>query len=276
MTTTPPTRPVRPLLTFEVQRTERLSPHMIRVVLGGPGFAAFADRGFTDRYVKLVLPRPGVTYPEPWDMETIQSSLPREQWPAIRTYTVRRHDPINREIWIDFVDHGDSGVAGPWAANAQPGDVVRLRGPGGAYLPAHDADWHLLAGDEAALPAIASALENIPPTVPALAFIEVDGPADEQPLVSPGAMQLRWLHRSAGDPTFSEAVMALEPPPGRVHAFVHGELGQVRVLRPFLRERVIAPADLSISGYWRRGKDEDGFQAEKHEEDARLRTEATG
>lgn len=277
VTTTPPTpRPVRPMLTFEVRRTERLAPHMIRVVLGGPGFSAFVDNGFTDRYVKLVVPKPGVDYPEPFTMESVQEALPREQWPAIRTYTVRRYDPIGREIWIDFVDHGDEGYAGPWAANAQPGDVIRLRGPGGAYLPAHDADWHLLAGDEAALPAIASALENMPPHVAALAFVEVDGPDDEIPLVSPGAMRLRWLHRSAGDPTFAEAVRALEFPSGRVHAFVHGELGQVRELRAHLRdERGLASGQMSISGYWRRGKDEDGFQAEKHAEDEQARQGGT-
>jgi NADPH-dependent ferric siderophore reductase len=261
------------MLAFEVRRTERLSPHMVRVVLGGPGFQAFVDNGFTDRYVKLVVPKPGVEYPEPFTMEGVQAALPQEQWPAIRTYTVRRYDPIGREIWIDFVDHGESGYAGPWAANAQPGDVIRLRGPGGAYMPAHDADWHLLAGDEAALPAIASALENVPPHVAALAFVEVDGPEDEIELVSPGAVQLRWLHRSAGDPTFADAVRALDFPSGRVHAFVHGELGQVRSLRTFLREeRRIPAADLSISGYWRQGKDEEGFQAEKHEEDAQVGT----
>ena len=38
------------------------------------------------------------------------------------------------------VDHGDVGLAGPWAAAARPGDPVRLLGPGGAYAPDEGAD----------------------------------------------------------------------------------------------------------------------------------------
>ncbi|WRL65744.1 siderophore-interacting protein [Blastococcus brunescens] len=52
-----------------------------------------------------------------------------------RTYTVRAWDAETGELTIDFVHHGDEGLAGPWAAAAQPGDVIQLMGPGGAYAP---------------------------------------------------------------------------------------------------------------------------------------------
>ncbi|QXC60904.1 siderophore-interacting protein [Aquihabitans sp. G128] len=49
-----------------------------------------------------------------------------------------------------------------------------------------------------------------------------------------------------------------------MQCFVHGELGMVRELKPFLaQERQVPRELLSVSGYWRRGKDEDGFQVEK-------------
>ncbi|MBK5221338.1 MAG: siderophore-interacting protein [Acidimicrobiia bacterium] len=252
------------MISLEVLRTEQLSPHMVRVVAGGAAFDDFTDNGLADHYVKLVIPRPGVDYPTPFTMENVQASLPREQWPAIRTYTVRRYDPGAREIWIDVVHHGDEGLAGPWAANAQPGDLMRLRGPGGAYTPLDQADWHLLAGDESALPAIASALEAMPHGTDVMALIEVAGPADELPLHSPANVDVRWLHRSGGDPSFSAALHALEMRAGVVQAFVHGELGQIRDIKAhLLHERGIAPELLSISGYWRQGKDEDDFQAAK-------------
>lgn len=134
-----------------VQRTEQLTPHMVRVVLGGEGMAEFTAGEYSDHYVKLVFPRPGVSYPEPFDIAQIRAEFPRDQWPSTRTYTIRAWDPATRELTVDFVVHGDEGLAGPWAAAAQPGEEIFLLGPGGAYAPEATADWHLLAGDESAL-----------------------------------------------------------------------------------------------------------------------------
>src|SRR2546429_3762223 len=133
-----PARPNRPPLTLAVRRTEWLTPHLIRVVFGGADLEKFTDNGFTDKYVKLTFDG------------------------ARRTYTVRSHDPAAGELAIDFVYHGDEGLAGPWAAAARPGDTLSLAGPGGAYAPDPAADWHLLVGDESALPAIGAALEAMP------------------------------------------------------------------------------------------------------------------
>jgi hypothetical protein len=50
---------------------------------------------------------------------------------------------------------------------------------------------------------------------------------------------------------------------------VHGEAGAVRgVRRHLLDERGVARSDLSVSGYWRIGRDEDGWQADKAAERA--------
>jgi len=255
---------------LQVRRTERLTPHMIRVVAGGDDLVAFPDTGYSDRYVKILFPRPGVAYPEPFDMDAVRADLPREQWPAVRTYTVRAFDPAARELTIDFVHHGDAGLAGPWAAAARPGDRLLLLGPGGAYAPDADAAWHLLVGDESALPAIAAALERIPAGAPVHALVEVDGPADEQPLTSPGRLDLRWYHRDPARPEqLVDALTVLPFPPGRVHAFVHGEAGLVRTLRRhLLGDRDVPRDDLSVSGYWRRGDDEEGFRAFKAAEKA--------
>jgi NADPH-dependent ferric siderophore reductase len=256
--------------TLEVRRTERLTPHMIRVVAGGEELAAFPDTPHTDRYVKILFPRPGVRYPEPFDMDVVRAELPREQWPVTRTYTVRALDHEAGELTIDFVHHGDVGLAGPWAASARPGDVLRLSGPGGAYAPDPDADWHLMIGDESALPAIAAACERVPAGVPVVAVLEVADAAEEQQLACPGALSVTWLHRRAGEPDqLLDVVRALEFAPGRVHAFVHGEAGIVRgVRRHLVDERAVPRELLSVSGYWRRGVDEDGWQAEKKAERA--------
>ena len=51
-----------------------------------------------------------------------------------------------------------------------------------------------------------------------------------------------------------------------MHAFVHGEAASVRaVRRHLLVERGVPRADLSVSGYWKRGRTEDGWRADKRE-----------
>jgi NADPH-dependent ferric siderophore reductase len=259
--------------TLEVRRTERLTPGVIRVVAGGGDIADFPDTEHTDRYVKIVFPRPGVSYPEPFDMQAIRAELPREQWPSIRTYTVRALDRAAGELTIDFVVHGDRGLAGPWAAAARPGDVLRLLGPGGAYAPDPDADWHLFVGDESALPAIGAACERLPAGARAVAVLEVGGPDEHQEL--PATVEQHWVHRDPERPDqLVEAVRALDFPLGRVDAFVHGEAGAVRGLRRHLvDERGVPRAGLSVSGYWRIGRDEDGWQADKAAERATAQAE---
>jgi NADPH-dependent ferric siderophore reductase len=257
-----------------VVRTERLTPHMHRVVLGGEGLADFTAGTSTDHYVKLLFGAEGVTYPEPFDIARIREEFPREQWPVTRTYTVRAWDPELRELTLDFVIHGDEGLAGPWAARVRAGELIRFLGPGGAYAPDTEADWHLLAGDESALPAIAASLEAMPDGAQVRAFIEVSGPEEEQKFDSD--VEVVWLHR--GDRPVGEALVAavrgLEFPAGRVHAFVHGEAGFVKELRRLLRvEHQIAREDLSISGYWRLGHNEDGWQAAKREWNAQVEAE---
>jgi NADPH-dependent ferric siderophore reductase len=258
----------RPQIDLTVIRREELSPHMVRIVAGGEGFAGYTNNRFVDRYVKIVFPQPGVDYAMPLDLWTIRETMPREQWPFTRTYTVRWVDLEARELAIDFVIHGDEGLAGPWAASAQPGDTLTFTGPGGAYNPALDADWYLFAGDEAALPAIAASLEALPPEARGLAFLEVDSDADIQPVAAPAGVDITWLFRhgaaaGTGD-LLAKAVAGADWPAGRVDVFAHGERGYMKALRDvFFGQRGLERKQVSLSGYWASGRVEDDFQAEK-------------
>ncbi|MEW2139383.1 siderophore-interacting protein [Streptomyces sp. NPDC005409] len=262
--------------TAVVVRTERLSPHMVRIVLGGEGLAGFGAGEFTDHYVKILFPAEGVSYPSPWNLEQIRADFPRAQWPRQRAYTVRSWDAAHRELTLDFVVHGDEGLAGPWAARVEPGELVRFLGPGGAYAPDPAAGWHLLVGDESALPAIAASMERMPVGARVHALIEVEGPRDELKFATPDGVVPVWLHRG-GRPVgeaLVEAVTALEFPSTDVHAFVHGEAGFVKELRRHLRlERGIPRERLSISGYWRLGETDEGWRAIKRDWNAAVEAE---
>nr|WP_231626314.1 siderophore-interacting protein [Streptomyces apocyni] len=257
-------------------RTERLTPGMQRVVLGGAGLDHFTVGDYTDHYIKLLFPIEGVRYPEPFDIRRIRADFPRDKWPAQRTYTVRGWDAERRELTVDFVVHGDEGLAGPWAMRARPGDVLHFGGPGGGYAPRADADWHLLAGDESALPAIAASLERLPAGATAHAFVEVAGPEEEQQINAPDGARITWLHRDDRPvgAALTEAVRKLDFPAGEVQAFVHGEAGFVKDLRHYLRiEREVPRERLSISGYWRLGHNEDGWQATKRDWNTQVEAE---
>ncbi|BDB43558.1 MULTISPECIES: siderophore-interacting protein [Mycobacterium] len=271
----------RPLQAFKVVGTEQLTPHMIRVVLGSDNFDTFVPSKFTDSYVKLVFVADGIdvaALPEPLTLDSF-AELPPEQRPAVRTLTVRRVDEQAGQITLDIAIHGEHGVAGPWAASAQPGQPVYLMGPGGAYTPDPAADWHLLAGDESAIPAIAAALEALPDTAVGKVFIEVAGPEDEIPLRAPESVEVNWVYRGgradlvpedrAGDHApLIEAVTTAFWLPGQVQVFIHGEAQAVmHNLRPYIRKERGVPAQWasSISGYWRRGRTEESFRQWKKE-----------
>ncbi|MGF1429627.1 siderophore-interacting protein [Kitasatospora sp. LaBMicrA B282] len=262
-----------------VLRTERLTPHMVRLVLGGAGLGGFDATEFTDHYIKVLFAPAGTSwagYPAPFDLARIREEFPREQWPVTRTYTVRAWDPVSGELSVDFVVHGDEGLAGPWAARVQPGETVHFLGPGGGYAPDPAADWHLLAGDESALPAIAAALERMPDGAVGHALVEVADAAEEQKIASPAGVEVSWLHRGERPvgAALIEAVTALDVPAGTVSAFVHGEAGFVKELRRQLRlERGIPREQLSISGYWRFGQNDDDWRAAKREWNARVEAE---
>ncbi|HEY6738821.1 MAG TPA: siderophore-interacting protein, partial [Actinopolymorphaceae bacterium] len=200
MTSSSKPRRQRPLIRTQVISTQWLTPRMVRVVVGGEGLRSYVHNDFTDRYVKLVFLRPGVTYPEPLDL-TLMRALPPEERPIARTYTVRSYDPERRRLAFDFVvhaDHGDEGVAAAWASRAEPGDELLFAGPGpgGAYTPDPGADWHLFAGDESAIPAIGAALEQLAAGVPAYVFLEVENAAEEQELPTDAKVEFSWFHRS--------------------------------------------------------------------------------
>ncbi len=265
-----------------VQRTEQLAPHLVRVYLGGPGFDDFQANDDTDMYIKFMFPEEEATAAKPRGLQRIRAKLRGDEPTILRTYTVRRVDNAAREIAVDFVVHGDEGIAGPWAAAALPGEEIRFQGPGSGYRPKTDVDWHLLASDEAGLPALAAALEAMPDGTVVKAFIEVGGPDDEVDLIAPDTAEIVWLHRGVSSDAITDdlgganapivaAVRTAEWLPGSVQVFIHGEAEVVmQNLRGYIRkERGVPAANASISGYWRRGHTEEGFRQWKASQRAR-------
>ncbi len=241
-------RSPRPAIDLTVVASSWLTPQLVRVTLGGPGFARFEDRTETDKYVKL--------------MFTDTDSLI-----VTRTYTVRRVDHEAQTLDIDFVVHGDEGLAGPWAASAAPGVSLRLMGPGGGYAPNPEASWYLYLGDLSAVPAISAALEALPADAVGVAYIEVDSDDAALVLEAPLGVEVHWVvNEDHATDTLADRVRGMPWRDGTVDVFAHGERESMKALRRALfDERGLDRGQVSLSGYWARGRTEDRFQAEKRE-----------
>jgi NADPH-dependent ferric siderophore reductase len=249
-----------------VVRTEQLTPAMTRVVLHGGDLDAFAMVDATDAYVNLAFPAESASYGGIFDPAEIRATRPRPEWPARRRFTVRRWDPVAHELTIDLVVHGH-GVAGRWATSARPGDVLVFDGPAGGYRPDPDADWHLLVGDESALPAIAASVEALPHDAVAVVRLLCDGPDHEVPLESDATLDVEWRHRTGTADDADLLLGALTDLTflrGSVHGFIHGEAEEIRgVRRHLLQDRGLRRAEMSCSPYWRRTMTDEAWRKVK-------------
>ena len=136
----------RPVHTFEVQRTEQLTPHLTRVVLGGGGFDTFTPNDSTDAYVKIVFVGDGTdvdALPQPLTLDSFKG-LPPGQQPTVRTYTVRRVDTErrilskchSRPVVRARCRRAMGSVSHPRSAGLPDEPQWRLRaGPGGRLAP---------------------------------------------------------------------------------------------------------------------------------------------
>lgn len=248
-----------------VRARQRLSPQLTRLTLDCPDLVG-AELAFTDHYVKLLFAPPGASYAWPFDAEQARAADP-EHPPVTRTYTIRSLDPATGELALDFVLHGEDGLAGPWAAQATPGDTIGFFGPGGAWAPQSGYDHFVLAGDEAAAPAVCAALESLPADTTASVFLEVADDTARFPVPEVDGATVSWVPRD-GAPYGAElarVVRAFEVPHAHVSWFIHGAANMVKELRRHLFVTLgVQRRDVSISGYWRAGMDEDGWQSSKH------------
>lgn len=263
-----PVRPPRPQHVLRVVSTARVTPHLVRVRARGADLSAFRESPYTDKYVKITFVKPELGLEPPYDLAALRETLRPEDLPVTRTYTVRHVD--GDELVIDFVVHGDEGLAGPWAASAQPGDRLVVSSPGGGYAPDPTADWHLLIGDESALPAIAAALEALEADAVGTVFLEVQHEGEQLAISAPEGVEIVWVHRgeavAGASSVLSDAVRAWHPREGRGHVFAHGEREAMKAVRDIVFTRWgLERSQVSLSGYWAYGRSEDRFQAEKRE-----------
>ncbi len=215
---------------LHVVRVETLSPHFKSVTFTGESLGDFISASFDD-HVKFMLDAEGAE-------------------PVRRDYTPRRYDAAARELTIEFAVHGD-GRAAQWAAQATPGQTATIGGPRGSFIIPTDYAWHLLAGDETALPAIHRRLEELPAGTCAIVLIQVTDAADRRELRSAADLTVQWV---ASTEALLNEVRALELPPGEGYAWCAGEASAMASLRRLLvEEKGLDRHAMRVAAYWKRG-----------------------
>lgn len=249
------------LRVLTVQAVEDLSPRFRRVVFKGENLERY-DRQ-DQLHCRLIFQPRGAIHPH-WPMLDHRGHVvwPDDAKVPTRVYTIRQIVPTKEEITIDFAMHTNPGPATAWAKDARAGDLVGILGP--AANGPRTAAFHVLAGDETALPGIARILEQLPDTAMGHAFIEVDAPNDRLPLFRPAGVLVTWLYRdgkAAGTTQLlPDAVRSIRWPENRTESFFWGgcEHKAFSAIHRHLTKEVQLPRNrFVLYSHWHRSLNED-------------------
>jgi NADPH-dependent ferric siderophore reductase len=238
-----------------VARVAPLTPYLIRVTLTGDDLRAFVSASFDD-HIKVFFPEDGAVHPV---MPTLGPDgpvgVPGAARPTMRDFTPRRFDAETGELDIEFALH-EAGPATSWAAQAAVGQYLGIGGPRGSLIIPTAFDWHLLIGDDTALPAIARRLEELPSETRAIVIAEVANRDAHIEFQSRADTRIIWAHRADGNDArllaAVESLPALPRGPGFVWAAAEAAI--VRQVRAHvITERGVDKSRVRAAAYWKRG-----------------------
>ncbi|HEY1999053.1 siderophore-interacting protein [Paraburkholderia sp.] len=241
---------------LQVKRVQPLTPHLIRVTFTGDDLDDFVSASFDD-HMKVFFPEPGA------DKPALPSAGPNgpvfaegQSRPVARDFTPRRYDREARELDIEFAMH-EAGPAATWAAQASVGQYLGIGGPRGSLVIPTGFDWHLLIGDETALPAIARRLQELPKGTRVATVLEVADPSARIEFDTEADVHTVWRYRSEspyrGD-ALLQAVRDTYLPEGEGYVWAAGEAATMRAVRYHLcTERGVDKSRIRAAAYWKQG-----------------------
>lgn len=241
-----------------IRSTETITPNMQRITLHSDALSEF-PANCEGSYIKLLFTPVGGT-----DLATLSD----DERPVMRTYTIRKFDPVSAQIEVDFVKHitddMQCGFAARWAMNAQVGDTISIAGPGSIQDMNMEADWFFMTADMTALPALSAKIRRLPAEAKGYAVIKVISEQDIQPIEAPQGFEVKWIFEGEQLPDVVRALPWLE---GRVSVWCACEFDSMRSLRQYFRnEQQVERENIYISSYWKQGVAEDGHKVIKRQD----------
>ena len=239
----------RPRL-LEVRRTEQMSPGFVRITLGGPDIEGFTSLSFDD-HIKIFLTEDGPGGNTAPSSTVGRDPSAQDDRRIMRDFTPRSFDPEKMELTVEFALHA-GGAATTWAAQAAPGQRIRIGGPRGSFVIPKDYDWHLMIGDETALPAISRRLEELPSAANVFAFIQLNDPADQRAFNTKANLVEEWTGPSPD--SLVETIRKANLPAGEGFAWAAGEAKVISSIRAILvATHGLDKEHIRAAAYWKRG-----------------------
>jgi NADPH-dependent ferric siderophore reductase len=236
-----------------VATSELRTPRLRRVTVSGPELVGL-EPPQPAASVRILLPHHSELVLPEWNgNEFLHADGTR---PHLRTLTPLRIDPDRGQVDVDIVLHG-SGPLATWAADAAPGDTVAISGTGRGYDVDPDAPAFVLAGDESALPAIATILAALPNGAAGAVHVELGDPAAQLELPGPATIEVAWHvlpdGAAPGDALVAAVTAASLPDGARV--WVAGEAASVQRIRRHLFDDLgLDRRRCTVRGYWKHGR----------------------
>lgn len=208
-----------------VESRRVISPHLVRLELGGEGLADWQGTGVPDEWVGLVVPG------------QFQS----------RYYTVLDH--ADGMLTVDVVLH-ESGLVTEWASGDCVGDEVTVTEPKGSFAPPEGSRWIRLVGDLTGWPAMARIIATVGDRLPVRVWAE--GPERLDDYFPPPSDGLHWLTTGPDGSGLAALVESLAWPDGPGYFWMAGESAQMRAIRKHLMHHTPLTAEqYAVMGYWR-------------------------
>jgi NADPH-dependent ferric siderophore reductase len=253
------------LYRVEVRRTERITPHMHRVTVGGEALTGFPWLGY-DHWFRLFVRLPhqsGFAMPEiagqKWWEKYLE--IAEETRPHCANYTIADLRADEQEMDIDLVVHkgpdGEpEGPAAMWACAARAGEPLAVLDQGVLFAPPADATEVTIVADESGLPGVTGILRSLPDGTVGRVIQEVPTAADRREFTRPAGVEVHWVAREdhgcvPGVKALStlRAFDAFDP---HGYGFVVGESSLATEGRRHLHRAGLPKDRITFSGFWKR------------------------
>lgn len=258
---------------LKVLRKEFVTPHYIRVFFESDQINELS-KATVGIHNKIMIPPAGsekIVFPEYDNEKKKWKEQTQDTKCIVRTYTHRGIDLEKKELWIDFVAHGDEGPASAWALSAEKGSLLGVSMSGDEVELFPKVSNYVLIGDATAIPVLSVILEQLSVGTKGVCIIEVHGPEDEQNLSTRSDVRIIWLHNNNPQrgSKLTEITKQLILPDDSRFAYVAAEFKVVKEIRQYLRKELRWDREeVDAYSYWKIGSSEDKSASERHHENA--------